>query len=251
MADLNQDLYMITFKVIEVFVYLFCAITIYRKKRGYILNRTYFIALSGWVVYILLDAILFPVGHIEPFSFGYISVNSGLATIPMIANILRDIAVAAGGVLAFGFLYASIIIRFGEARAKEKRTLLIMLGGYFLLVIPTIIFDQIIKEINLNPVTVHTQFNIPSAIMILAQIIVYFIGVYELFVIYRKISDKNEKRRILFFILGVIIIAIGVLFFVIIGLVNLEGSAFITGPIGHIIWILAPIFILIGIKRTE
>ncbi|MHA1271416.1 MAG: hypothetical protein ACTSPY_16605 [Candidatus Helarchaeota archaeon] len=251
MADYNQDLYMIIFKVIEVLVYLFCAVTIYRKKKEYILNKIYFVSLCCWAIYIIFDAILFPIGHLETTSFGTISVKSGVATIPMYANILRDIAVCAGGILAFGFLFASIIIRYGEAIAKEKKTLMIIVCGYLALVIPTAIFDQIIKEVDRVPVTVHTQFGIPSILMIVAQIVVYFIAIYELVVIYRNISDAKEKRRIFYFIMGAIFIALGVIFFIAVGAIGMDEIAFITGPIGHIIWILAPIFILMGIRKSE
>ncbi|MHA1229911.1 MAG: hypothetical protein ACTSRP_02265 [Candidatus Helarchaeota archaeon] len=251
MADLNQDLYMIIFKVIEVIIYFYCGYSIYRKNKEYILNRTYFISFLGWAAYIILDAILFPIGHIETGSFGNVTTKYGIATIPIIANVLRDIAVFAGAIIAFGFLYASIIIRYGEAKAKERNTLILLGAGYILMSVLTAIFDQIIKEINKVPETVHTQFSIPSAIMIVAQIVIYFLGIYELAIIYRKTSEKKEKRRIFYFIMGATFIALGVLFFVVVGLVGTEGIAYITGPIGHIIWILAPIFILLGIRKSK
>jgi hypothetical protein len=246
MADLFQDLYMITFKVIEIIVYLYCAITIYRKDKKYILNKTYFIALLGWVIYILFDAILFPIGHIETLSWGTVDG----ATVPLFANIFRDIAVAGGGVLAFGFLYASIIIRYGEATAKQRKTLALIFGGFFLFAIPTIIFDRIIKGLVDGVIKVRTEFSIASVITIFAQIIIYFIAIYQLFAIYRRINESQEKRRVLFFILGCLFIALGVLFFVIVSLVA-SGFAFITGPVGHAIWIIAPIFILFGIRKTS
>ncbi|MBD3228439.1 MAG: hypothetical protein GF329_09645 [Candidatus Lokiarchaeota archaeon] len=237
MADLNQDLYMIGFKVVEIIVYIFCAVTIYRKKKEYILNKTYFISLLGWAVYIIFDAILFPVGHYESADL-------------IFANLFRDIAVCAGGVLAFGFLFASIIIRYGEAKAKETKTLLLVVGGYFAFAIPTVIFDTIVREVKDSVPVVHTDFNIPSAIMIVAQILIYLIAIIQLMSIYRRIDDKSEKRRVLYFILGCLFIAIGVLFFVLLGLLNLGDIAWLTGPIGHIIWIFAPIFILIGTRKS-
>lgn len=244
MATLDQDLLMIPFKVIEIIVYLVCALMIYRKDKKYILNKTYFVSLLGWVVYILFDAILFPVGHYETTYIG----TTAEAYIPLFANIFRDIAVAGGGVLAFGFLYASIIIRYGEATAKQRKTFLLVFGGYFLFAIPTIIFDRIIKEMK-DPVKVHTEFGIASIITILAQIVIYLIAIIQLITIYRRINEPQEKRRVLFFILGCLFIAIGVIFFVIVGAVA-SGYAFITGPMGHIIWILAPIFILFGIRKS-
>ncbi|NVM52356.1 MAG: hypothetical protein HWN66_01550 [Candidatus Helarchaeota archaeon] len=244
MADFTQDIYMIIPKTAEVIVFLFCALTIYRRKKEYILNKTYLVSLCGWSIYIIMDAILFPIAHIEPFSFGTISVDAGLASMPMIANILRDIAICAAGVIGSGFLYASIIIRYGEATAKDTRVIILIVAGYLAWAIPTVIFDTIIKIAG----RAYTYFHIGNAITIFAQITIFFIAVYELVVIYRKVQDKKEKRRILYFISGSSLIALGIIFFVVVGLLSIQ-PAYITGPIGHVIWLLAPIAILLGIKK--
>lgn len=225
---------MILPKTIEIIVFLCCALIIYQKKKDYILNKTYSIALCGWSIYVILDALLFPIAHLES------------TAPPLIANILRDIAICAGGILAFGFLYASIIIRYGEALAKEIRTVILMVAGYLALVIPTVITDAIIKEAG----NVHTDFNISNGITILAQIIIYFIAVYQLIVNYRVIQDEKIKKRILYFIFGALLIALGIIFFIIVGVTASEFD-FITGPIGHFIWILAPVFILLGVRKIE
>jgi len=246
MADLNQDLYMVYFKAFEVVIYALCAITIYRKNPKYILNRTYFIALLGWTLYMLMDAILFPLGHFETV---FLTTPDG-KLLPLTSNILRDIAVIGGGIIAFGFVYASIIIRYGEATAKERKTLLLVLGGYLGLVIPTIIFDRIVKKEVAGVIKIGTDYNIGSIIMIAVQLCIYFFAIYELVAIYLKIDEPKEKKRVLFFILGCTFIALGVIYFIIVGLLFRQ-YAFITGPIGHAIWTIAPIFIYIGIKRPK
>ena len=249
MGTLNIDLLMGIPRAVEFIVYITCAIMIYRK-RDYYLNKIYGVSLLGWVIYVLCDAFIFPIGHIEPWFWGTMPGNPA-ELLPLVANILRDILIVGACITAFGYLYASVVIRYGEAKAKEKKLVIFFLSGIIITASLISIFDIIIKDISEIPYTVSTTYNIMSILFILIELIIYGIAIYQHYEVYKEIDkNKPEKRKILFFILGSTFIAAGVIYFVLAGLLLSSIPQIIRGTIGHSIWILSPIFIYYGIKKT-
>ncbi|TFF88999.1 MAG: hypothetical protein EU549_02010 [Promethearchaeota archaeon] len=247
MGTLNLDLIMGIPRIIEFIVYFICAIVIY-KKRDYYLNKIYALSLFGWCIYVICDLLIFPIGHIEPIAFP-IADSPGFFY-PLIANILREFQVAGALIIAFGYPYASIIIRYGAARAKKRKNILIFIGAAIPIAIITMLNDSIRKNIYVSPQLVSTHYT-PLGILIFAvQLILYFFAIYQHLKVYRGIEkDKPRRRKILYFILGSLFIAAGVLYFIIIGkLISGQEYQIITGPIGHTIWIFSPICIYYGLK---
>ncbi|MBD3227802.1 MAG: hypothetical protein GF329_06405 [Candidatus Lokiarchaeota archaeon] len=246
MGTLNLDLMMGIPRIIEFVVYLICALAIY-KKRDYYLNKVYAFSLCGWCVYVICDLLIFPIGHIEP-----ITIPTGEAGLsyPLIANILRNFAVVGALTIAFGYLYASIVIRYGAARAKQRKIILIFLSAAIPIAVIMMFNDSIRKNINVSPQVVSTHYTLFGVILFAVQLILYFFAIYQHYRVYRGIDkNKPKKRKILYFILGSLYIAAGVLYFIIIGkLIPGQDYQMITGPIGHFIWILSPICIYYGLK---
>jgi len=234
----------------ELIVYLTCAIIIYRKQ-DYYLNKVYSISLMGWAIYVICDMFLFPIGHIEPWSFGEIEVNGVMMSLPMITNILRDIQIIGGSIMSFGYLYASFIIRYGEVKSKEKKIILNFIIPLIILAVIVDLYDSILRDTSTYPDLVKTHYNFINIIFIIVEISLYFFAIYQHFRVYKDIGkNKPEKRKILYFILGSAFVAAGVLYFVIIGrLIPGQDYQLITGSIGHCIWIISPLFIYFGIKK--
>ncbi|MHA1696126.1 MAG: hypothetical protein ACTSXT_15135 [Candidatus Helarchaeota archaeon] len=252
MGTLMIDMFMGIPRGFEIGIYLICSIIIY-KKQNYFLNKIYSVSLIGWTVYALCDLLIFPIGHIEPWSLGEISIHGEMMTVPLIANILRDIQIFGAAIMAFGYLYASIIIRYGASKAKEKKYIItiILLIASITLVMDA--FDTIIKDTSVIPDVVKTNYTMMSFIFILIELTLYFFAIYEHARVYKDINkDKIDKRKILYFIFGSATTAIGVLYFVIIGiLISGQEYQLITGPIGHMIWIMSPLFIYWGFKNSK
>ena len=245
MPSLIQDLYMIPFKLVEGMVYLIISVIILKRNKKDLLNQAFFLSILSWGIYILLDMILYPLAHFETQNFGSVTVNSETYVLPMVANILRDLAIAFAGGLAVGFLYATVILRYGEEFAKQGKIVMSFIIIYLGLVIPTILFDQTLKANDY----VKSSFNLGSVVMMFAQILIFILGLNNLLRLYFQFDNVDIKKRIGFFILGNGVLLMGVIFFVLIGAIGLSEYAFITGPIGHTIWTLGAIFIYKGITR--
>ena len=243
MPSLAQDLYMIPFKLVEGVIYVIISVIILKRNKKQLLNQIYFISILGWGIYIFLDMILYPLAHFETSYFSTITINSTEWVSPMIANILRDIALISAGALPIGFLYASIILKYGKAHAIKPKIVFILLLLYFLFVIPTIIFDLTIRSGDF----VKSYFNIGSGLMILAQIVIFLIGIVYLVQLYLKFKDALMKKSIRHLILGSSLLLAGIVFFLLVGFMNISAYAAITGPIGHLMWMVGAIFIYKGI----
>ncbi|TFF85319.1 MAG: hypothetical protein EU551_04315 [Promethearchaeota archaeon] len=250
MGTLNIDMIMSIPRAIELVVYLTCAIIIYRK-RDYYLNKVYAFSLIGWSLYVICDILIFPIGHFEP----YIIMASGEPgiTYPLIANILRDFQVLGGLLTAFGYIYASIVIRYGVLKAKEKKTMGILIIAAVIFSLIGMLNDGIIRNVNETPQVVQTDYKPLGIAIFFVEITLFFIAVYEHIRAYREIDiSKPEKRRIMYFIFGSVLIAAGVIYFIIIGqVVPGRDYQIITGPIGHAIWILSPLCILYGFRKAN
>jgi uncharacterized membrane protein YidH (DUF202 family) len=250
MGTLKIDMIMSIPRVVELVVYLTCAIIIYRK-RNYYLNKVYAFSLIGWSLYVVCDILIFPIGHFEPYII--IASSEPGITYPLIANILRDLQVLGGLLTAFGYIYASIVIRYGVLKAKEKKTIGILVIGAVIFSLIGMLNDGIIKDVNEMPQVIQTDYKPLGILIFFVEIILFFIAVYEHIRAYREIDrGKPEKRGILFFIYGSILIAAGVIYFIIIGQI-IPGRTYqiITGPIGHAIWILSPVCIYYGFKKSN
>jgi len=243
MPTLLQDFYMIPFKLLEGIIYLSISVIILKRDRKSLLNQIYFISILSWGIYIFLDMILYPLAHFESSYISTITIKSTEWAIPLIANILRDIAILFGGILAFGFLYASIILKFGESYAKQTKIILSLGVSYIIFAGATIFFDVIIHSGDY----VKAHFNLGSGVMIFAQIIIFVVAIYYLLLLYSRFSDTTIKKRIGNFILGTSLLLGGIVFFVLVGFMNISAYAAITGPIGHLMWTLGAVFIYKGI----
>ena len=189
--------------------------------------------------------ILYPLAHFETTYWEVKIIDSTEVVIPFIANILRDVALCFAGLLTVGSLYASLILKHGENVVKKPKTCLAFIALYLGLVIPTIIFDQTIRVEDY----VKSNFNAGSVIMILAQIVILSTGALNLVQLHFRFEDEIIRKRIGYFILGISSLPIGTLYFTFLGVAGLNQLAFITGPIGHLLWTLGALFIYKGMSK--
>jgi len=200
MGTAQFDMFMLIPRSIELIIYITCAILIYRRRKEYYLNKVYTISLIGWCFYVLGDMLFHLLGHLEPSSWGLIDVGGELMELPIITNMIRDIATIGGATLAFGFLYASLLIRYGENKLKEKKSIIIFTVTSLTTAILVGVFDNIIRT--QDKTIVSTNVTPYSLIFILVEVIIYLFGVYTHLNAYNKIDESRpEKKRILLFIL--------------------------------------------------
>ncbi len=252
MGTFTIDILMGIPRSIELVVYFTCAIMIYRRQ-GYYLNKVYTLSLLGWSVYVICDLLIFPIGHIEPYYWGTIIVNGKEVYLPMIANILRDFQILGSSIIGYGYLYASYVIKNGVTKSKKLNIILAFIGGAVCTTLMIIFFDDIVKDTTVEPQVVKTHLTFMSIIFIIIELFLYFFAIYQHYNVYKQIGkNKPEKRGILYFILGSAFIALGIIYFVIIGrIIPNQSLQLITGPIGHAIWIISPLFIYWGIKKEN
>ena len=238
-------------KVIQLMIYIVVAIIIFRRS-DYILNRTLTVAFIGWMVYIGMDIIFFTYGAlVNPFGL----VTAASAPIPLlIINVLRDIAMIGGPIFGFGMLFAALFVRYGEKKVKDSKAQVIII---FIVAVICIILNVVLDSIVYNAaplVGVNTDIGV-GAIVIVLMIIIYLIGLGYFISTYFE-SSPEGKRKILFFIVGLLIIPAVMIFWVVMSfvpdvLIQMDAFYLTYQSIGHLLWATAPIFIYLGIRQED
>lgn len=234
-------------KIVQLLVYVVLAIVIYRRS-DYILNRILALAFAGWAVYICMDAIFFSIGAIvNPVGLTTAATGAG----PLfVINIMRDVAVVAASCYGFLMLGASLVVRYGEKKLQEsKPQILVIVIVAVLFIVPNVALDWIIY--NQAPlVGVNTDIGI-GAIFIVLIIIVYLIGLVFFIQTYRE-SPPERKRKILYLIIGLIMVPLGLIYWVVMSFLpftTLDPVYLAYQTFGHLVlWTPAPIFMYLGIR---
>ena len=236
-------------KVIQLVTYIVIAIIIFRRS-DYILNRTLTVAFLGWIVYIGMDITFFTIGAlVNPVGL----VTAAMAPIPLlIINLLRDIAMIGGPIFGFGMLFAALFVRYGEKKVKDSKSIVIAI---FVIAVVFIILNVALDSIVYNPaplVGVNTDIGI-GAIVIILMILIYLVGLGFFISTYFE-SSPEGKRKILYFIIGLLIVPAIMIYWVVMSFVPdtlIQNDVFYLTyqTVGHLLWTTAPIFIYLGIRQ--
>ncbi len=243
------QLYLVVPKLIEAATLLATAIII-RRKSNYVLNKVYFLAFCSWGFAAILDSIM------------YVVAPNG-AFILALVNVGRDIGAVLLNLAWFSFLFAVLIIVRGKQEALKRKNLAIAVAWYIVIVIGTILTDNM-SIVNTNTGNIIPPSELPpaagipfkvtaivtpiSALFISSTLVLLVISILLLTRVFRNIKNPTERPRIALFLTGLILLLAGSLYFLIIvgfRLYTLEAYS-----IGYIIWTFAPIFTLLGVRRS-
>ncbi len=235
-------------KVIEILMFVFLAIKIYRSK-DYILNKIYCYAFLTWTLYTLSDIVMWSNG-----------ANS--ITWLFIANRFRDLQVIAAIIFAFLMYFSTRIIIMGYKGINKRKIILIFIIFLVIAILLAITdsLDVYVGDGNiLTPdkwetaalVIVSPNIGIVTAILMIVPLFLYIISVVSLIKLVKtKIEDLDLKKRMNYLIVGISLIPIGIIYFaIILGVPNIYNA--FTGILGRIIWIIAPIFIWLSQRQKK
>lgn len=239
-------------KVSDFFISVVLAIKI-KKMSNYVLNTLFFIALIGWASYIGTDAILYEIAPIILVFFN-------------IANLLRHVGMIGISLVPLCYILAAFLIKDGEEitfQQKKKRIILAFVVNFTILM-GVIVNDSIVVYVNGTkipidpttlPPTVAYSVNFDSVtlkgeiayIFYMSYCIWYFIAIYLMFSIQKRESGL-EKRRARYIMYGMLMIPVGILYYVLLG-PNVPPDVYeMLDILGHIIWTLSPVLIYLGLR---
>lgn len=226
-------------------------------------HKSLLVGMIAWTLYILLDIIIFSCAGLSmdentPFDLyqGYDSDYPSL----FLVNVLRDIAFGASTVMNWNFLIAAFALRYEEERVKAVFTnnaiVLVLMGGITIIISAGDIIQVLVSELGID---VSGIFNGFAGFSIGMNVIIYLISALILFLTLKDVSSndpsENFRKRIKFFMWGIIFIGFGHIYWVILGLITLYFPTFLILPtlfyyfLGHIFWIISPILIYYGFGK--
>ena len=231
-------------KTIASILFLLVALKIYSLNKKYALNRIFFITFLSFSLYLLLDIFVY---LFAPYS----------QTMFDIANIIFKIQMLILAFYMYMLFLASLVIKQGTKILKNKWVWLI---GVIVLILGILICTfKIIVVLDENnniltglppevpgfKATNGTKEGYNSILALLISGFPFLLVIYTivLFIQLRnklKIDDPSRKRM-LYFIIGIILIPFGLLYFIIQGSVAFNSYPAII--VGYVIWIISPFFL--------
>ncbi len=244
------QLFLVIPKVIEGIISLITAIIMFRKSK-YIVNRAFFVAFLAWSLLAFIDCVMYLIAANSEFDLS-------------IANVLRDIGLALSNLTCFSLFFAVLVITRGKEEATSAKMIALLVSLFLVIFIITDIFDYMavvntdtgleIPPATLPPLAgihfkVTAPTNLGSGAGFLASLTIFIINIAILAKLLRKIQTGAEKRRILLFLVGLVLLFSGYVWFLIIVAGKIQTLA--NYWIGYIIWIAAPVFTLLGVSTPE
>jgi hypothetical protein len=231
-------------KGIEIILFLVLAFKISAHQK-YTLNKLFSAALFVWGVYIIIDSIVW-----------ITAANSDQAY--NIVRYLRDISIYLAISMSFLVFLTSKVIQQGENVLKSKSVMIVGITFVIFAILfnlndDLVVINQIggiIEPINFppeEPVQVIYQITPWTIAGSLIPLLTYFYSVGILIIIAKKTAEKSSVLKMWKIIFGISMIPSGMIYFILLGL--FATPDIITASIGHIIWMLAAIFIWLSQKH--
>ncbi|MCF2141571.1 MAG: hypothetical protein K9W44_16070 [Candidatus Lokiarchaeota archaeon] len=271
----EMQLYLIIPKIFESILYFIIFLKILKKLKklrdqdGRIPHLTllFLIGIGGWLLYITLDCIIY---LIAPFSLSSDMANKIYKGYPLtipslyIANILRDIAMTGAILMAWVYLILSFYLKYGEHRTNRMffQNRLMNFTILFITVL-AVIGDRIqIRKID-NKVLVNAEWTGLASLGLYLIIFLFTLATVVLgavlISIIRDIERKSLRRKIWYIFLGVALFTFGDYYWFFTGILSEIFHPYLTETsirmilytIGHLIWMLSPIFIYLSLRNTS
>jgi hypothetical protein len=236
-------------KLGEAIFFIFMALQIRQKNREYILNKIFAAAFISFAIYLISD------------SLAYLFAPQGYVWY-MIGRIFYVIGYT--GLFSYSFILVNgvRVIKNGEIVLEDKVKLWLLFGitfvclGLFLVSTKIKIYNglnQLIDPQNLPPTDsfyMTEGLTTASIIASILPLIFYGFAVTTIIRIINSSQNPSIKRNMIFMGLGIAMIPIGIIYFMVRGLIWQEYSIFST-IIGHIFYISSPIAIYFSSSRKS
>lgn len=263
-------------KLLESIIFALSIVTLNKKIKIQGINsetqlsRLFLIGVTGWFIYITLDALIYVIAPLSMGSYTSYGVYEGYNfSYPslLIANILRDIGMAGSLVFNWIIFITAFFILYGQ-KSTNKKIIQNKMVMILIIIISAvlIISDQIQVNYN-NPGTLHVSANWHGfGGFSLALIILQFS--FSIFFLLRNLSRSKQSihelspslnQKIQFLSIGVIIMLCGHLYWLFLGrfysylsnIINTTARTVIVYWIGHLFWMSAGIFIYLSVKKVD
>jgi hypothetical protein len=231
------------------------------------LHKLILIGIFGWIIYITLDIFIYIFAAVSfegvpppAFFEGYTKDYPSL----LIVNILRDVGFLGALTISWMYLMASFSLRFGERRTREifQQNKLVILAINLISSI-IVIGDRIGVSITENGPKVKAVYNGFSGTSILLTVVIYFTSAVLLSQTFKRISNGDEsgnlKKRLTYLSIGIMNMGFGHIYWFILGQIAMFNPALFSNfnhviflyVFGHLIWMLSPIFIYLGLSKYQ
>ena len=228
-------------------------------------HKSFLLGMIAWTIYILLDIFIYTLaglsmGETTPFGTyqGYDSNFPSLIAV----NVLRDIAFVASLIMSWSYLIAAFALLYDEERVKAVFTNnKIVLSIMITITIVIAAGDIIQVSVSESGISVSGVFNGFAGFSIALNVIIYIISALMLFRTLSVVSSddpsKSFKRRIRFFMWGVIFMGFGHIYWLVLGLISIFSPSLLTLPIlvyyflGHGLWTISPVLIYLGFGKGK
>ncbi len=268
----SLELALIIPKSIEILLFILNIYFINKKNRDTAwkdrpqFHRSFLMGMMAWTVYIFLDIFIYtcaglsmnestPVGTYQGYTSGYVSVTA--------VNILRDIGFVGSVIMSWNYLIAGFALRYDEEKVKAvftKNKLILFLMGAITIIITA--GDLIQVSVSENDIDVSGVFNGFAGFTIGLNVFIYLTTAVMLYLTLKSITkddpSKDLKKRIGYFLWGVICMGFGHLYWLILGLIAIYAPASLgVLPIlfyyylGHAFWTISPVLIYFGFARAK
>ncbi|MCF2138814.1 MAG: hypothetical protein K9W44_02005 [Candidatus Lokiarchaeota archaeon] len=229
-------------KLFVLVFYLFSAYKVYKKQNS-TLNKCFATSFVAWAGFNFFDIIVL---YIAPLSY----------TAFIIAQVFWRIQLLMLFILTYFTYNTACIVQSSLYIMKEKKQLLLQISilaiSYIILAIFSNISIQYASGAPLNPVTdlpPNDDFVVKDVFGVFAVIFVvplsfYLIASFRLGTIAKSLKNKELKRKVIYTIIGNLLIPIGLIYFLIRDLI--WEATILNTAIGQVVFVFSPIFIFLS-----
>jgi len=259
-------------KSIETVLFIIIIFLINKKNKGISwkdrpqFHKLFLTGMIGWFVYIFLDMIIYV---FAPFSMD-ISTPSGLYTgyslvYPSLfaVNILRDIGFVGSMVMYWAYLIASFNLRYDEEKTKSIFSNKLIIAIMVIVSVIVTAGDAIGVTVTAGSPSVSGVFNGFAGFSIFLNVSIYLSCAILLFKTLQSLTSeepsKEFKKRIIFFMWGVLFMGFGHIYWLVLGLLAMYSPGvlilasldmgYIYYFIGHGLWTISPVLIYFGFAK--
>ena len=237
-------------KVFESLLYVFAAKKIYEIGK-YIVNKMFALNFLIWAAYLISDALIMTFGVASPEIFQFANIMHKLQLIMAVGNAV--------------IMYRCSEIVLHSVRNMEAKTVAIRM------VIFLVVSIAIFANVELGVIDTQTDMPIPprdlpsdlnvmvviiyrdpivSYLTLPIPILMYILAVLKLYSITKSETDEINKKKMMYVLLGMLLIPVGyVYFFIVTSLV--QNLSFGVRMIGHLFWASSPILIVTAYTKKE
>ncbi|MHA1897950.1 MAG: hypothetical protein ACTSU2_11195 [Promethearchaeota archaeon] len=227
-------------KIIEMSINLFLGIKICRSKK-YIVNKIFGSALLVWIIYTASDMIIWT------RAADSIVMNN-------ISNVVRDVQIFAATIFAYLIYFGSRVIKTGLKALKIWKMVMIfvvymVVAGLMAISERIVVKGESGQELEPSEwlpnahVIITGDINVLFMVLMVLPLVLYIMAVVTLWGVRKRSSSEEARRKMLYLTLGIILIAVGIIYFAVIFALNVNSYLIFWYTMGRVFWVSASILI--------